>query len=274
MALTTATDISVVLSGGSINLDSNNSLGGNPSNSPIVDGVLNNLFEDVSPSDTEAGREDYRCIYYFNDGPSSIYSIKVFIEENYEGGASCQIGIQQRNEIQRIQVTGSISSGSLTLSYEGVSFVVPYNSDLATWANSFATLLNGLVDGSGNKLLTNTSVTAQTTDVNTVLFDISFLSLDGNRNHSKLVLVSNNLNAQITILKLQEGFPINTIAPEIGLATTPPGGVVFSVSEIDIPYLKSEDGFPLWIKRTIPAGSDALAEDGLKIRFVGEAIAP
>lgn len=285
MALTTASDITVVLSGGTINIDPNRSLGGDPSNSPIIDGILNNLFDDVSPEESESGHEDYRCIYFFNDGTTPVYSVKVFIVEDFEKGATIEVGIQQRNEIQRIQVTGSLAGGQITLSYEGVEFTSNFNADLGTWATTLETTLNSLVDGSGDPLLREVTVNAQATDSQTKIFDISFVGIDGSRNHSEFILVSNNLvsgevtgSTEVEISTPQEGAPVNTIAPEISLETTPPGGVVFfaasELSPISIPYLKAEEGFPVWVKRTIAANTDAVAEDGVKLRFVGEALAP
>ena len=99
MAITNANDISVVLSGGTTNINVNNSLGGNPSSSPITNNVLNNLFDDVAPKETEIGHEDYRCIYFFNDGSTPIFLINVWITSDFIGGATVELGIEQVNEI-------------------------------------------------------------------------------------------------------------------------------------------------------------------------------
>ena len=58
-------DIVYFMSGGSGNSNPNNSIGGDPSSSPIS-GLVNNLFDNISPEETTAGKTDYRCFYIFN----------------------------------------------------------------------------------------------------------------------------------------------------------------------------------------------------------------
>jgi hypothetical protein len=278
MALTTGTDISVVLSGGTNNLDPNLSLGGNPSAAPIVDDVLNNLFDDVLPAESEDGMEDYRCIYFFNDGQTTIYNVHVFIDLDFEAGASLEIGYANLDERQRVQIAGVPSGGSLTLSYEGVEFETNFDSDLGSWAVAIQDSLNALTTEDA-VLLRDVLVTGQNTG-SSVLFDIVFTGQDGSKNHDTLVLVSNDLTgaAEVLISTLQEGGPVNTIAPEIASEITPPGGVVFFASAEDdpmiIPKLGPGEGFPIWFHRTVEAGTTAVANDGFRLKFVAESLDP
>lgn len=278
MAVTSADQISIVLSGGSVNLDPANSLGGEPSGAPILSGVLNNLFDDVSPDQAEIGHEDYRCIYFFNDGETAIYQIKIYITSDDPSGATMEIGIVESNESQRIQISGNVlTSGSMILSYDGVEFESTYNSDLGVWAINLQNTLNSLMNGN-EQLLQEVVVNASTAGPDTIIFDVTFAGIDGKKDHPQITYVSNSFTPSVSIITQtnQQGAPINTIAPDIGIETTPPGGVLFyspdETSPITLPTLKPEDGFPLWIKRVITSNTTAVANDGFVLRFYAESL--
>lgn len=281
MAITSSNDISVVLSGGTTNINVNNSLGGNPSSSPITSGNINNLFDDVAPKETEDGHEDYRCFYIFNDGESPIFLINVWILLDFDGGATIELGVEQRDETQRITLdNATVTGGSLTLSYAGQSLISNFNSDLGVWATELQDSLNGLTVG-GEPLLRDVVVSAQGIGPDRIIFDINFNGSDGSRNHPVIEIVANNLtpaSTDATITTPQEGAPVNTIAAQIGLETTPPGGIVFftpsEASPIAIPRLDPEDGFPLWVKRTVTEGTSAKEQDGFSLRFAAETLEP
>lgn len=274
---TTATEISVVLSGGQDNLNPDLSIGGSPSLDPVTSNVLNNLFSDISSDQNLDGTEDYRCIYFFNDGDSTIYNIKVFVSEDYEGGAVIETGIASQDERQRILIIGLPTGGSATFSYEGNNVVLNYDSSLSTMALNFQNALNSLTYESGEKMLQDVLITAQPITTN-IIFDISFLERDGKRDHPLLELVSNDFTPSvlITVTTTLAGNPINTIASEIGNSTTPPGGVGFFASNVNspitLPKLRSGDGFPLWIKRVVEANTEARANDGFNLKFQAESL--
>jgi hypothetical protein len=269
-------DLSAVLSGGATNTNPNLSLGGDPSNTLITNNVVNNLFDDISPSESEEGHEDYRCFYIFNDGVSPIFDAKIWILEETEDGASIEIGVEQRNEVQRITINGAITSGSFTLSYEGVPFVSTFNSDLGAWGLALQNSLRTLTDGS-NFFFKDITISAGASGTTTV-FDVNFLGQDGSRNHPEFVLVSNNLlpsPIEIIISTPQHGSPINTIAPQVSVETTPPGNVGFFFATEDtpivVPKFLPDDGIPIWVKRVTPVGATPMANDGAIIRFSGAA---
>jgi len=277
MTTTRATEISVVLSGGGDNLNPDHSIGGSPSLTPVTSNILNNLFNDVSSEENLDGVEDYRCIYFFNDGDTAIYNIKTFISEDYEGGAGIEIGIASQDEVQRILITGLPTGGSATFSYDGNPIVISHNSNLSTMALNFQNELNSLVDENNERILQNVSITVQPID-ESLIFDLLFSGQDGKRDHSMIQLTTNSFapSVAISITTIQAGNPINTIAPEIGQSRTPPGGVGFfassSVSPIVIPKLRTGDGFPLWIKRVVEANTEAKANDGFNLRFQAESL--
>lgn len=278
MQLTTANDISIVLSGGTTNINVDNSIGGDPSSSPITNNTLNNLFSDVTSEQTSSGHEDYRCVYIFNDGQTTIYSVKVLIKSNSIGD-TIQLGISKSNESQRITINGGeITGGDFTLSYKTFNFVVSYNSDLSIWGESIQSGLRNLMDSSGDLIFDSPTVIAQVAGLNVFIFDIYFSGLDSSKNLDKLQVVNNSLMSSSSINILvstpSEGSPINTIASEINVSTTPPGGVLFSGSSVNLPMLKPNDGFPLWFKRTIPAGTLAQQNDGFKLAITAESLKP
>jgi hypothetical protein len=283
MPLTTANDISVVLSGGTVNIDPNASIGGDPSSSPIQNDVLNNLFADVTTDQSKTGFEDYRCVYIFNDGQTPVYAIKLWIASDFIGGSTMELGVENRDETQRITISGGVvTGGSFTISYLAQNIVSNYNSDLGVWATALETSINALVDVDSNPIFDDAQVVAQNVGVSTIIFDIKFSGLDAKRNLDKFLLIANNLTPSPTINLVitapSEGAPINTIAPEINQSTTPPGGVGFfaasEASPITLPMLKPNEGFPLWVKRSTPAGVTAQERDGMILRFRAESLEP
>lgn len=272
---TSANDISFVLSGGSVNIDPNRSIGGDPSATPITTAVLNNLFDDILPEESDDGVEDYRCFYIFNDGDTTIYSIKLWIHDDFVDGSSMSMGFEQRNESQRLTITGAVTNGYLTLSYKGTEFTTNYNANLGTWASQLQTTLRNLTDNENVKYFEELSVIAQNAASNTIIFDIFFSGLDAKRNIDKFQEVSNDLEpiglVNITLSVTQEGAPVNTIAAEINEETTPPGGITFVVptlaNPLQIPRLKPSEGFPVWIKRTTVSNTGPKERDGFILKF-------
>lgn len=283
---TAASDISIVLSGGTSNINPNLSLGGDPSSSPIPNGVLNNLFDNISSTEAFDGTEDYRCIYIFNDGDTTIWNAKVYISGSTVNGATIELGINESNETQRISITGTMTGGQLILSYKGRTFPLVYDSDLGIMSTELQKSIQNLTISSlsDEKFFKEVIVTAQSAANNTVIFDIKWSGKDGKRNFEKFEIAEsgNQLVPLGTIIAtlsvIQEGSPINTITGNTSAETNPPGGVGFYVpsenSPITIPFLAPSDGFPLWIKRSVPSGSSALELDGFTMRFAAESLEP
>lgn len=278
----TADDISIVLSGGINNLDPSLSLGGYPSTKQIRDGLVNNLFADVTPDQTSTGYEDYRCFYVFNDSEDPVYNIEVWIESEVEGGASIELGIEEADETQRITLVGLMpTSGHMILSYEGIPFTINTFTDLGEAATEIQTALNSLVDENGLPLLENVTVLSPSSLGSSVfLFDIIFSGHDGKRSHDQITVVENTYEPSvvISVAVTQQGAPVNTIAPEVLNEVAPPPNVNFYVptseSPINLYILKPTDGFPIWVKRTTPKGATSVASDGANLRFRMETINP
>jgi hypothetical protein len=272
-------NLSLVLSGGSANIDPALSLGGNPSASPIANNSLNNLFDNVTTTESEDGATEYRCFYIFNDTSYVLQDMKLWIYYDFPGGASVQLGITSQNEIHRV-TTQYATGGSFTLSYvvEGVVYpiVVHYNSNPAIWNANLKNAFTSTVDTDGNAVFSGVTTTVYNSS-NSIIFDITFAGYNGKRGYS-LPTVTNNLvtAATIGILRTYAGMPINTIASQISSSTTPPGSVAFAApSETDpltIPLLKIDEGFPVWVKRIVAPDTAPKAEDGVTIRVQAEAV--
>lgn len=289
--LTTADDISFVLSGGTANINPNKSLGGDPSSTPIISDSLNNLFDDVSPEQSISGTEDYRCIYVFNDGDTTVWSMSLWAESLTGGGASIELGIESNNETQRLTIIGAVG-GTLTLQFQNRQFTTNYNPNTAVWAAQLQTVLRNLTvsDQSTEKIFRQVSVSAQNIGSNTIIFDIIWSGKDSKRNFDKIqaVVDSNNLDignlllpigqTSVGISVVRQGSPVNTIANEINVETVAPGGVSFvatnELAPIVLPRVSPGDGFPIWIKRTVPANITATANDNFTLKMSAQSLEP
>jgi hypothetical protein len=268
-------DLSLVFSGGSNNNNPNLSLGGNPSSFRVNTNIINNLFDDVQPEESQAGAEDYRCLYLFNDADSTAYNITIWISDALDGGSTVEVGINGTDEFQRLILSGgTITGGSVRLSFAGQEFDSNYNSDLGAWATALQTSLRA-VQVDGKNVLSDVIVTAQNSGGGTTVFDIAFGGQDGKRAQPPILVVSNDLTPggviDATITTLQGGSPVNTLAPTIEVEGSQPPDVGFfvptQISPITIPRLDPNDGFPLWFKRVTPAGTTALANDFITLRI-------
>jgi hypothetical protein len=268
-------DLSLVYSGGSNNNDPNASLGGSPSSFRISTNVINNLFDDVQPDESAEGVEDYRCVYLFNDSDETCYNITIWISEETEGGSTVEIGINGTDEFQRLIISGgTVTGGSIRLSFGGVEFDSNYNSDLSVWATNLQTSLRS-IEVDGKALLSDVIVTAQNAGGGATIFDIVFGGDDGKRAQPQIIVVSNDLTPlgtiEATVTTLQGGSPVNTVAPQIEIESNQPPDVGFfvptQISPITIPRLDPSDGFPLWFKRVTPTGTTALANDSITLRI-------
>lgn len=264
-------DVVYFLSGGSSNSDPNSSIGGNPSSTPIL-GNVNNLFSNISPEENTAGKTDYRCFYIFNqNGVDSLYNTIFYINSQTTGGSQISIGVKEATDVQAITITGTVSGGSFTISYEGQPVVVNYDSDLAVWNEN---LQNGLND---NTDLSGVSSTAAS-GAGSRNFTLSFLGNDDYRFHDLIELVSNDLvgSASITLSKISDGSPVNAIADLLDFDTNSPNNVIFKNPTFDLPIniglFGPADGVPVWIKRVTPAGVIPIEYDGFQMGVYGNPI--
>jgi hypothetical protein len=274
-----------VLSGGSSNVEPDKALGGDPSDTAITNNSINNLFDDLTTTDTDEGSEDYRCFYIFNDGTIPLYNLRLWIYEDFAVSSSLELGVKLQDETQRITLIGPVTptrtpptSGFFVFSYDGKTITSSWRENLNTWAAELQASLLALTDDDDEPYFSSVSVNAQVVNISTIIFDIVFSQLDGKRRHSLFQVEQNVLlpTTEIAISYLQAGYPINVIAPTINVETTTPGGVDFYAptenSPIVFPRLSPGDGVPVWVRRTTAAGSVARSSDGFSLRILADEI--
>jgi hypothetical protein len=269
--------IGIVLSGGSSNTNPKLSLGGNPSSYPIT-GSNNNLFSDILEAEKRAvAITDYRCFYVFNDNATgTFYNSSIYISSQVDAGSNVQIGIDFRKDIQKIVIGGSPAGGSFTLEYlspgeDGHSTITAdYNANADIWAANLQKAFNDTASLDG--LIVTTEIDGAGKRVFTITFD----GINSNKFHENLKLSANNLTpggTTITISKIQDGSPIDSIAPSIDTERVSPSRVVFydtsSLNRLFIGSLHPDDGFPVWIKRTTTTSSQSTESDGFSIGYSG-----
>lgn len=251
-------DIVMVYTGGSVNTDPRQSLGGNPSSQPVT-GLANNLFTDITDAESISGIIDYRCVYIFNNNlNNALYNVRIFTNE--ESVAIIDLGIQKQLEIQNLALNRIATGGYLTISYPGKPSVsVNWDADLSTLATNIQHSLNAIFES-----------TLVTVSGNT--FNIKFNGSDDYRFHDILTVNTSNLtpiNIVASVSRIAVGQPINYIPDILESNLTTPAGVDFigttSESPIVIGTLNALEGFPLWLRRTCVAGTKATQADNLSL---------
>lgn len=271
--------ISIVLSGGSSNINPNSSLGGDPSAASVPSNQMNNLFEDISKEIAASGSEEYRCVYIFNDTEYTLNNVNAWMYYDFPGSVYTEIGIVDQDEVQRVTIHGPVDGGSLSLSYQTGIASCNYQENSSAWASELQTNLRSMLDENLHPLLPDVVVTA-TTGNSLIVFDIQFAGISGSRSCDLLTVHSCTLTpssqVSISLVRVYSGSPINTIATELSSATTVPAGVSFYIpnetSPIQLPKLKLGEGFPIWIRRIIPNDAIPKESDGFTMRISGVAV--
>lgn len=270
-----ATDITFTFSGGSSNSDPNASLGGESSSIAIPGTVL---FSDVTPDQSTDGFIDYRCFYLHNENVSdSLYNAILSIFYTVPGDVVLELGFYENTERQSITVLEAnlIASGSIELTYTDVDgehdFTAAWDADAAVWAGNLQTAITAVAGLEDLTVSVSTSYVDETTY--NLIFEIDFVGTADLRYHDLLVLKTNSLSptTSVGISRSVAGGPINNEADEIDVSTTLPNGVTFIDAEdtFEIGELKPIDSVAVWVKRTVPAGTPAMENDGFTFRLTG-----
>jgi len=279
MALT-ASDVRFFFSGGLTNNDADSSLGGDISAFFVTS---SRIFSDISPTEAEDGKTDYRCLYVNNISENVgdvLFDAGIFIDSQTEGGGVVTIGVPIINERQDFIVTNGtlVSGGNFTAQYfnlindEWTSFQVDWAADVNDWASNFEIALRSL-EG-----LENVTVTPSTSG-STITFRIDFLGNAASRYHEAMEFLFSTIDftsvgATVTPTKVVSGSPIMSVADEISSDVHAPNNISFLTPTIDTPIvisdLKPGEFFPVWIKRVVDASTTALESDGFRLRLRGE----
>lgn len=117
-----AGDLKYYLSGGSGNTDPNASLGGAISTTEVSGTSLNNIFDNVSGSESEAGDTEYRCIYLKNTHGSltlqtaRTYFSDVTTDENANIAIAMGLGSSGDNGTEQTIANENTAPTSVTFS--------------------------------------------------------------------------------------------------------------------------------------------------------------
>ena len=266
------TDIVFTLSNGTNgpnNSNPNLSLGFTPSGIAVTT-TIENLFESLDTDQAQSGRIDYRCFYVFNNSLSdSLPSAAVYLDNQLDSTAQLTVGVVVSNDQQKMTVTNPMSGGFIKLSYDGVETgQINYGGSVLTFATNIAAALNALASLSGVTCSSNDFISYSS-------YDITFAGSDSGKYHPLVVLSVNSLNGspEINITKIINGSPINTIAPTITNALQAPAGIPFvstaASNRLNIGTLGPTEGFSIWIKREVPAGTYASAASGATFKLYG-----
>lgn len=268
MAINIATQINFLLSGGALNNKPNRSLGGPASTFPVV-GTTNSLFSDVTTEEAQVGKTDYRCFYIKNSSTTdSLFNASVFIFSEKFAGSSAQIGVSFDTDEQEIRITGVVSSGFVLFKYKQQQISVVWDG-----ANNFAA---NLLAGLHSIGLTGAEVTPIISSaINR--FRIVFKQPNNFRNHPLLDIYSNSLEGNtkpvIEVRKINEGKPINSIAPLIEAETIIPSKVQFldtsPTEKINLGTIGPGDFVPIWIKRTTLPDTPFEEDDFFTLKITG-----
>lgn len=277
MAISTS-DIQFFLSGGNNNPYPNSSLGGRPSSFPLTGG-MNSLFSNVTTEQAFAGKTDYRCFYVFNKSETDVLSeTEMYFEDQGFGGSTVTLGLQKATEVQKISVVGPVTGGGLNLIYGSAPLEVFWMGSPAGFATDLQTKLRAL-DQSGYKLAPDVSVVPAAPVGNRYDFSVTFAGASANKSHPLLLLASggNNLTGPdtpiVSISKVTEGYPINSVAPTLSVETIAPARVTFSTSDrsarLSVGRLAPGEGFPVWVRRVTIAGTEYAEDDYFAFRITG-----
>lgn len=251
-------NINLVYSGGVQNEDPNSSLGGFPSPTPVVNNMKNNLFDDVSPQETTQGRTDYRCLYVFNDNPDIKFAIKLYFEYLDDIGATVQLGFFSQNAVQSLKFNEIPSGGTFTITVQGLkSDTITWDNDVDVLATNIQTAIQSVSD-----CLVSVVTPGQ------FIYNITFKGVLGNKSLTLLSVTDNNLTPGVitfTVQQILPGSPINTVAPDTGFENLQPNGIPFFsilAPGVEIGTLYPSEGFPVWVRRVVSPGFEAVEGDG------------
>ena len=259
-------DLGFFLSGGSANLNPDESLGGPPSSTPIDD-LINNLFSDVTGDQVADGYTDYRCFYVVNDSTNTYSNVKLWLDFEYPDGSNTQLGATIANEIQTLAFNNYPDGGTFKINLDGyITGDINYSIVGSTQASDLQTALRSLPNAQD----------ATVTILGVDYYQITFSGQNAHHKYPLMILADNNLTPSssgptVTFVETQAGSPINLIAVDIGDPTTPPTGITFSqpteVAPYDLGIIKPTEVFAIWIQRITDPETEPVALDGLRVKI-------
>jgi hypothetical protein len=213
-------------------------LGGYMSSEAITDDTVENLFDNVTSAESEAGATEYRAMFILNDHGSLTYeAVRAWLEGNYP---MCLLTTQL--ESGGSEVTVYVDDNS-NFPDTGAFFVE--DEEIAYTGKSGSTSFTGCTRGSNSTSKVQHTV-GTACEHNKISFDIEDPGGSGN--------------------------PIQTIADE---STAPTGLAGWSQARTYadgkvIGDLAAGEKYGIWIKRQVPVGCQAKSGIYVKIRVKGD----
>lgn len=261
-------EFGLYLSGGSSNQDPNLSLGGEPSITAVEILPENNLFSDITGTQSSEGNVDYRCFYITNDTGYDYSDVVVYIFSEVANGATVALGVPVQNEIQSLKFLDNPQGGTFKLELDGsTTSNISFSFNNTTLASNIQTALRTLPAGEECTVAYSISEDA---------FLVEFGGVQSAHRLPLITLADNQLTYSsppiptIYITLIQVGSPVNSTAIDIGNDTIAPSGVNFSTEPISIGRVKDTELFPVWVQRTIAPDSEPQNEDGFELGIVGD----
>jgi len=264
--MTKDNDLSNILkykySGGFDNEDSNKSIGGDISNYNVSN-FKQNIFNNVTESDYNQGLIDYRCVYLENISNKRIHNLSVVLDDFFKG-AIFSLGFNFKNDIQTITITGGdfINDQSLTFSFNSRNFIVKYNTNINIFVNNFQKSINKIFN------LKDVTVNGSYANGNSVLI-IYFQGSSGYKQQPLIKVESYTLTPVpiITIIKKQNGSPVNCIQEKLNNTLQSPSKIDFldGGTKIEFVFLEVGDFLPIWLRRQVFSGIVPIENDGCSI---------
>jgi len=259
-------DLSYILkykySGGFDNEDSNKSIGGDISNY-YVSNFKQNIFNNVNEYDHKQGLIDYRCLYLENISNKTIHNLSILAGDFFKG-AIFNLGFDFKNDIQKITITGGdfVNNQTLTFSFKNINFIVKYNKNINIFVNNFQKSINKIFN------LKDVTVNGNYANGNSVL-TVFFQGKSGYKYQPLIKVESYTLTPipSITIIKKQNGSPVNYIQEKLNNNLKSPSKIDFLDEgiKVEIILLEAGDFLPIWLRRQVFSGIIPIENDGCSI---------
>lgn len=278
--MATEADLNIQYSGGVGNANPLLSLGGEPSG-VTVPATIENIFGNADATEVINGYTDYRMVYVLNDGNAAINSISTILNNQLNTPAQLYLGYYLVNDFQRFIFSPVPLSGSITFTYTDIflnkyvlspiTYTTP--SDLAI---SLQNQLNALTNTAGQDILGGV-VCGFSLVATGFELTVGFNGASGNKFHY-LLTQTNNLGVSVNAIKAIDGSPINTVPDQVLNPTSAPRDPIFYLANnaiplgtlLNNPQVSGEGEYlPVWIKRQIPAGSQAQEVAGATLVLSG-----
>lgn len=249
-------------SGGFDNIDSNKSIGGEISNTE-VNSYKQNIFNNIGENDYAQGLVDYRCLYLENISNKRVHNLKMHLDDVFRG-AIFNIGFNFQNDIQTIIIAGGdfINGQKITFSFKNRNFIVKYDIDINIFKTNFQKSINKIFN------LKDVTVDGSYANGNSVL-NIYFQGTSGNKQQPLIKLESYTLTPDptITIIKKQNGSPVNCIQEKLNNSLQSPNKINFleAGASVEFTFLEIGDFLPIWLRRQVFSGNVPIENDGCSI---------